>query len=123
MWTPASGSIAFAACEPLRQPNWTCCWNTNSWQLATFAWQALKLLNSLEIAVLGGHMIAIEAARNHRRLRKLGITVRKTIDTLIATRCIVEGYQLPHNVKDFDVFEEHLGLRVVGCTESLGGVC
>jgi predicted nucleic acid-binding protein len=54
--------------------------------------------------------IAIEAARNFRRLRALGITVRKTIDTLIATRCIVDGHALLYSDRDFDPFVEHLGL-------------
>jgi len=44
---------------------------------------------------------------------RLGVTVRKTIDTIIATRCIESGYDLLHNDRDFDPFVEHLGLRVV----------
>jgi predicted nucleic acid-binding protein len=46
-------------------------------------------------------------------LRKAGVTVRKTIDTLIATRCIESGYELLHEDRDFDPFVKHLGLRVV----------
>ena len=65
------------------------------------------------IVELGGHDIAIEAAKNIRALRKLGVTVRKTIDTVIATRCIESRYDLLHNDRDFDPFAEHLGLRVV----------
>jgi len=57
--------------------------------------------------------MAIQAARNFRVLRKKGVTIRKTIDTLIATRCIEGGYELLHNDRDFDPFEKHLGLRVV----------
>lgn len=49
--------------------------------------QARKLLPSLEIVVLGGQEMAIQAARNFCGLRLMGVTVRKTIDTLIATRC------------------------------------
>jgi predicted nucleic acid-binding protein len=45
-------------------------------------------------------------------LRNHGVTLRKTIDTVIATRCIESGYELLHNDKDFDPFAKHLGLRV-----------
>jgi len=74
-----------------------------------------RLLSSLSIVTLGGPEVAVEAARNFRRLRALGITVRKTIDTVIATRCIVDGYELLHADRDFDAFEAHLGLRCVIC--------
>jgi predicted nucleic acid-binding protein len=62
---------------------------------------------------LGGLEVAIQSAKNYRTLRRLGVTVRKTIDTVIATRCIEDGYHLLHNDRDFDPFAEHLGLRVV----------
>ena len=77
--------------------------------------EAKRLLSSLEFVVLGGADVAVEAARNYRRLRSAGLTVRKTIDTVIATRCIQSGYELLHNDRDFDAFEQHLGLRVVAC--------
>ena len=51
------------------------------------------------------------AARNYRILRDRGVTVRKTIDTLIATRCIVDDLALLYSDRDFDPFVEHLGLR------------
>jgi predicted nucleic acid-binding protein len=73
---------------------------------------ARKLLTSLTVVELGGQGIAIQAARNFRALRRLGVTVRKTIDTIIATNCIVNGYILLHNDRDFDLFADHLGLRV-----------
>lgn len=57
--------------------------------------------------------LAISAAQNFRRLQRLGITVRKTIDCIIATFCIEEGHQLLHQDKDFEPFEKHLGLRVI----------
>lgn len=76
---------------------------------------AKRLLGTLGFVVLGGEAIAVEAARNFRRLRALGITVRKTIDTIIATRCIASGYDLLHSDSDFDPFEEHLGLRAIRC--------
>jgi predicted nucleic acid-binding protein len=75
--------------------------------------QAKRLLTSLAIVELGGLEIAVQAARNLRALRQLGFTVRKTIDTVIATRCIESGYDLLHNDRDFDPFVAYLGLRVV----------
>jgi len=74
---------------------------------------ARKMLTSLIVVELGGQEIAIPAAKNVRRLRGLGVTVRKTIDTVIATRCIESEYDLLHNDRDFDPFAKHLGLRVV----------
>ena len=75
--------------------------------------QARQMLTSLTIVELGGQDIAIQAARNFRTLRRLGVTVRKTIDTIIATRCIESGHALLHSDKDFDPFVSHLGLRIV----------
>ena len=61
---------------------------------------------------IGGHDIAVMAAKNFRVLRGHGITVRKTIDSLIATRCIQDGLTLLHCDRDFVPFHTHLGLRV-----------
>jgi predicted nucleic acid-binding protein len=72
---------------------------------------ARGMLTSLKVVELGGQEIAIQAAKNFRTLGRLGITVRKTIDTVIATRCIESGYELLHNDPDFDPFVRHLGLR------------
>lgn len=77
--------------------------------------EARRLLGNLESVVLGGTDIAVEAARNYRRLRARGATVRGTVDVLIATRCLANGLRLLHSDRDFDVFERHLGLRVVAC--------
>ena len=73
--------------------------------------QARKLMTSLVIVDLAGQRIAIQAARNFRVLRSLGVTVRKTIDTVIATRCIESGLPLLYSDRDFDPFVERLGLR------------
>jgi predicted nucleic acid-binding protein len=72
--------------------------------------RALAMLRSLEPITIGGQDIAEQAARNFRTLRAKGVTVRKTIDTLIATRCIEEGLPLLYSDRDFDPFVEHLGL-------------
>ena len=57
--------------------------------------------------------LAVQSARNHRFLMQKGITVRKTIDSLIATYCIENEYELLHNDNNFDGYEKHLGLRVI----------
>lgn len=75
--------------------------------------QALRLMTSLSEINIGGHDVAVQAARNFRTLRARGITVRKTIDTLIATRCIEDGLSLLYSDRDFDPFVEHLGLASV----------
>ena len=73
--------------------------------------QARKLLTSLVVVDLAGQDIAIQAAKNFRALRALGVSVRKTIDTVIATRCIESGLALLYSDRDFDPFVLHLGLR------------
>lgn len=72
--------------------------------------KGLRLLTSLTLIEIGGRDIAVQAARNFRALRARGITVRKTVDTLIATRCIADGLPLLYGDRGFDPFVEHLGL-------------
>lgn len=69
------------------------------------------LLDGFAQVRIGSHAVATEAARNYRALRELGITVRGTIDCLIATRCIVDGHALLFADRDFAPFVTHLGLR------------
>ena len=69
-------------------------------------------LLTLEVVPICDPYIAVQAARNYRLLRQQGITIRRTIDCLIATCCIEHGYVLLHNDRDYDACEEHLGLRV-----------
>jgi len=71
-----------------------------------------SLLESCEFRPMVGKVVAIEAAGNYRLLRKRGITVRKTIDVLIGTFCILNRLPLLHADRDFDPLEEHLGLIV-----------
>ena len=73
--------------------------------------EAKRLLTSLTIVDLAGRAVAIKAAENFRALRSLGISVRKTIDTVIATHCIENRLPLLYSDRDFDPFVEHLGLR------------
>ena len=75
--------------------------------------KARRMLGALDLVEIGGRDVMIEAARYFRDLRARGITIRKTIDTLIATRCIVSGYRLLDSDRDFDPFVTHLGLERV----------
>jgi predicted nucleic acid-binding protein len=75
--------------------------------------RAREVFATLEFYPMIGREIALAAARNHRSLRRRGVTVRKTIDTIIATFCVVNGHQLLHSDRDFDPFERHLGLQVI----------
>ena len=74
--------------------------------------QAKRMLMSFDIVTIVDQETAVQAARHFRTLRALGVTVGKTIDTLIATRCIQSGLILLHNDRDFDPFVLPLGLRV-----------
>jgi len=73
---------------------------------------AKNLLCALPIHSMVGTEISIKSAENFRELRKQGITIRKTIDTLIATYCIETGLMLLHSDKDFQPFQQHLGLQI-----------
>lgn len=77
------------------------------------ALRVLRHLRQFEIFETGGVDLGTAAARNYRRLRSRGRTVRKTIDCLIATFCIEQHHSLLHNDRDFDPFEELLDLQVV----------
>jgi len=73
---------------------------------------AKQIMDNLEYRDFLEKEIAIQAAHNYRKLRKQGITVKKTIDVIIATFCIENGLPLIHNDRDFDPMEEILGLIV-----------
>ena len=75
--------------------------------------ETVRLFRLADFVVVGSYRVALEASRNYIALRAKGITVRKTIDTLIATRCIIDKYELLHNDRDFLPFEKHLGLKCV----------
>lgn len=74
--------------------------------------RAKALFSDLAVYEIVGIERAIRAADNHRLLRAKGITVRKTIDTLIATFCIDRDFPLLFTDRDFDPFAEYLGLRI-----------
>ncbi len=70
-------------------------------------------LLKFEVMPMSGVDLAVAAARNYRALRAKGRTVRKTVDCLIATFCLIHKHALLHNDRDFDHFEQDLGLRVI----------
>jgi hypothetical protein len=72
--------------------------------------QARRLMSSLVMVELGGQDIAVQAAKNFRTLRARGVTVRKTIDVVIATRCIANQMPLLFGDRDFEPFVQYLGL-------------
>ena len=72
--------------------------------------QAERAMRSLNAISVSDPDTAFAAARHHRHLRSLGFTVRKTVDILIATRCIADGHALLHRDRDFQPFIDHLGL-------------
>jgi predicted nucleic acid-binding protein len=74
--------------------------------------KALRILETFEFREMLGRNVAIASARNYRALRARGVTIRKTIDVLIGTFCILNGHQLLHSDRDFDPMTRHLGLGV-----------
>jgi predicted nucleic acid-binding protein len=70
-------------------------------------------LLSFEVATIGGVDLALAAADHYRALRRLGVTVRKTIDLLIGTYCLANDCALLHSDHDFDPMTRHLGLRAL----------
>jgi predicted nucleic acid-binding protein len=72
-----------------------------------------KDLSAFHVFDTGGAALATAAAANYRALRRRGRTVRGTIDCLIATFCLLNGHTLLHDDRDYDAFEEELGLAVV----------
>ena len=74
---------------------------------------AKTLLCALPMYSMLGVDLSLKSAENYRALRKQGITIRKTIDTMIATFCIENDFLLLHSDKYFQPFQQLLGLQVV----------
>jgi predicted nucleic acid-binding protein len=74
---------------------------------------AKSYLRVLPFHQIGGYQVAVQSAQNYRILRKKGVTVRKTIDVIIGTYCILEGLPLLHDDRDFDPMVSHLSLKVL----------
>ncbi len=74
---------------------------------------AKSLMCTLPVHNMAGREISLKSVDNFRLLRKKGITIRKTIDVLIATYCIENQLILLHSDKDFQPFQQHLGLQAI----------
>ena len=74
---------------------------------------AKSCLRDLTFRRMGGYQVAVQSSQNYRSLRKKGVTVRKTIDVIIGTYCIMEGLPLLHDDRDFDSMVSHLSLKIV----------
>lgn len=74
---------------------------------------AKSYLSDLPFRQMGGYQVAVQSAQNYRVLRKKGVTVRKTIDVIIGTYCIIEGLPLLHDDRDFDPMVSHLLLKIL----------
>ena len=72
-----------------------------------------SVLDEFELMTVPDPRTAIDAARNYRRLRAAGRTVRNTINVLIASYCLRHHHSLLHRDRDFDAFEQLLGLTVI----------
>ncbi len=75
--------------------------------------RAQNLLALLPFREMLGREVALQTARNYRALRKQGVTVRKTVDVMIGTFCILNNIPLLHKDRDFDPMEKWLGLVAV----------
>ena len=74
---------------------------------------AKSLFDELTVFDLFGKDMAVKSADNFRALRKRGITIRKTVDIVIASFCIERKIPLLFSDKDFKPFVKNLGLTTV----------
>jgi len=74
---------------------------------------AKSFLSDLSFRQMGGYRVAVQSAQNYRTLRKKGVTVRKTIDVIIGTYCILEDLTLLHDDHDFEPMVSHLSLKIL----------
>ncbi len=75
--------------------------------------EAQSMLEGFPVVPMLGLALAIQSATNYRKLRKRGVTVRKTIDVMIGTYCIEKRIPLLYADRDFDPMVRHLGLQFV----------
>jgi predicted nucleic acid-binding protein len=73
--------------------------------------KAHELLDSFPVVSMLGPEMAVKSAENYRKLRKLGVTVRKMIDVMIASYCIEHALPLLYSDRDFDPIKQHLSLQ------------
>jgi len=75
--------------------------------------RAKSLMEPLDYRDTLGKTVAMGAAVNYRRLRKCGVTIRKTIEVMIGTFCMPQGLPPLHADRDFDPMQQYVGLRVL----------
>ncbi|WID98309.1 PIN domain nuclease [Bosea vestrisii] len=71
-----------------------------------------KRLRRFQLRPMLSPELASQAARHYRKLRGLGVTIRKSPDLVIATYCIAHGHHLLHQDRDFEPFAQHCGLLI-----------
>ena len=70
-----------------------------------------KVFSTLQKDIMAGFDVCEKASENYKNLRNTGVTVRKTIDIIIGTFCLENGYEIIHNDRDFTYMEKYLGLK------------
>lgn len=73
---------------------------------------ARNLLSAFEVRTLCNPERTLSTADRYRRLRKRGVTIRKTVDVIIASYCIEENVPLLTEDRDFGPFARHFGLQL-----------
>ena len=72
-----------------------------------------RTLRQFPVETMLDEALAVKAATNYRMLRTRGVTVRTTIDLIIATFCVDRGHGLLHDDRDFEAMAIPLGLTIV----------
>ena len=110
-WTPATAKLeAVAGREPILVGDLILLEVLQGARDEAHAARIERGLRRFDVVPLLNADLAPRAARNYRKLRDLGITIRKTADIIIGTFCIERRYALLHDDRDFAPMEEHLGL-------------
>jgi predicted nucleic acid-binding protein len=73
--------------------------------------RARRLMEGMRVEAAVDPERAVLAAQHYRSLRAHGVTVRSSIDVLVAAFCIENDYALLHRDRDFRAFEDLRGLR------------
>jgi predicted nucleic acid-binding protein len=111
LWTPATAKLeAAAGYEPILVGDLILLEVLRGARDEAHATRIERALRRFEVVPLLNMDLAPRAARNYRKLRDLGVTVRKTADIIIGTFCIERGCSLLHDDRDFAPMEQHLGL-------------
>lgn len=75
--------------------------------------KAQEALEELFYADMVGRDVALQSAQNYRFLRSKGVTVRKTIDVIIGTFCIMNAHSILQADRDFKPLISFLNLKTV----------